>query len=207
MTITTFAITSTVTIIFGLIIYAVIRHFSKDLSKEDSDQNPIEESPLALFCTIDKLKKIEPIKSHIDSRDEAERTRDALHDSIIRNLLDNGFIPRVKGLLAVDMRWLLEEGSTRLQTVLKRFQLPDLLELQNTLKLKPIIKDLEDQYKRYEEAVNRAEAEQKLLHKVFIRLREMAEKAKDFEALVRDINEALEEAKESLAKESQAKES
>jgi hypothetical protein len=86
---------------------------------------------------IDALKEFEPIKSHVDECNKARKTCQVLNKAIRTNLSDNGYI--MKG----------------------HKPLPELTELQNIIRLKPIIKDLEDQYKRLEEATATCEVESK----------------------------------------------
>lgn len=117
------------------LIFIVLYRIKECRKKSKSD---LMRSVDRYYIPSDALKDFEPIKSHIEKMDKAERMKEALYNAIQRNLVDNLYIPRPR------YPWM--------QTSACRFELPDLLELQNVISLKPIIKELEDQYQRFEEA-------------------------------------------------------
>lgn len=111
------------------------------------------------FHPGDALKEFEPIKSYCEEYDKDRDTEDALKIAILRNLIDNGYP--------------YADGS---QSIRNSSKLPNLLELQNIIKLKPIIKEIEDQYKRFEEVRDKTNAEKDLIesfvNKVLKKLKE-----------------------------------
>lgn len=141
MEISTIAIIAVVSFLVISITCTAIRHFRA--KKSETPELPRYDE---IAIPADAIKEFEPIKTHIIELRKAERIRDAIHRAILKNLQDNGYVLRCKD------PWR-QYGSDELE-------LPDLLELQNIISLKPVIEVIEDQYKRFEEATDKADKEQ-----------------------------------------------
>lgn len=163
--------TSTIAIIviaffITVIIYGAIRHFRV---KNTEDTEPLDYNLKELLTfPSNAIKEFEPIKSHIAVLRYSERCRDALHSAILKNLLDNGYVHTCKD------PWR-QAG---------RSDLPDLIELQNIITLKPVIEVIEDQYKRFEEARDKADKEHEFAANLIIKVMEKLKMDQEIQSLV-----------------------
>lgn len=164
MEISTIVIISVVAFLVISIACTAIRHFR---SKKSELQEVLWIGSTEAKV-MDLLKESEPIKSHYEEYEKARATSIALKKAIIRNLVDNEYSygdlngPRLFHLL------------------------PDLIELQNTLKLRPIIKEIEEQYKKYEEARAVAVAESKWLDDIIPLIIKRLQVNESFERLIKE---------------------
>lgn len=163
MEISTIIIISVTAFMITVIISGAIRHFRSKESKSDlTDFGDLFTLP------SDAVKEFEPLKSHLEVMKKCERTRDALYRAILRNLEDNGYY----------------EYAHPAQSVRHYKSLPTLLELQNIWKFKPFIKELEDQYKRFDDAENTYDAEHEWVAVRILRVTDKLRKDQEFKDLV-----------------------